>query len=340
MSDERNKMTPQELDELASAYIDGKGTAEEAALVESSPRLQALVEELRTVRDLVATPVAPPSDEVRDEMIFRALAHRAPVVSLEKARRRLRSMPPQAKVVLAAAVVAAIAMMGVTVFERANRDGGDTFASDDDSAAAPEMAGATVMDAPASALEPESEEPVEEAMMDFSASASDAAGKVAAPPDSGEAMMAREPAPALEGPESPEEEFVADGGPMEAPAEDSVEPEPAAAAETEVVSTSGEALSWYETEADLVAHVAVLAYEELAEASGTNRDDEAPPVDLMGCPLFRDEEIDLLTRFDAIVEGTEAQVSVYLDDGELRFTQTTPPPECELLNSHIFTNWP
>ena len=123
MSDERGEMTPRELDELASAYLDGEATAEEAALVESDPGLQALVEELRAIRDLVATPVEQPSDEVRDEMVAQALAHRAPVVSMEKARRRLRSIPPQARVILAAAaVVAVIAMVGVTVFERASDD--------------------------------------------------------------------------------------------------------------------------------------------------------------------------------------------------------------------------
>ena len=340
MSDERGEMTPWELDDLASAYLDGEATVEEDAFVESDPRLQALVEELQAVRDLVAIPVEPPSDEVRDQMVAQALTHRAPVVSLEKARRRLRSIPPRARVILAtAAVVAAFALVGVTVFERANRDGADTFASDDDSAAAPEAAGDTAMEALASAPEPESEAPAEEAMMDWSESASDDAGEAGAPAEPEEAIMADELAAVPERPDSSEEEFVADEGPMEAPAEDSAEAEPAAAAETEVMTTSEEALSWYETEADLVAHVVVLAH-ELAEASGTSRDDEPTPVDLMGCPLFPDEEFDLLTRFDAIVEGAEAQVSVYLDDGELRFTQTTPPPECELFNSHIITNWP
>ena len=336
MSDERGEMTPQELDELASAYLDGEATVEEAALVESDPGLQALVEELRAIGDLVATPVEQPSDEVRDEMVAQALAHRAPVVSLERARRRLRPISPQTRVILAAAaVVAVIAMVGVTVFERANRDGGDTFASDD-SGAAPEMVDEPAMEAPASALapEPESEsaESAEESLTDLSGASSADADEAAAPAEAAEPMMDEGPA---EAPAMPEEESASDE-----PMDDAAEAEPDMDYKpVEVTPHSGESPLAFDTEADLVIHVVRLA-DELTDAQGTGRADEATPIDLMNCPLFPDEGIELLTRFDAVVEGSEAQVSVYLGEDELRFTQTTPPPGCELFNSHTFTNWP
>ena len=93
MSDERGEMTPQGMDELASAYLDGDATPQEAAQVESDPRLQELVEELRAVRNLVGAPMEVPSDEVRDQMIAQALDRRAPVVPMKTARRRLRAIP-------------------------------------------------------------------------------------------------------------------------------------------------------------------------------------------------------------------------------------------------------
>lgn len=356
MSDERGEMTPRELDELASAYLDGEATTEEAALVVSDPRLQNLVEELRAVRDLVGTPVEPPSDEVRDLMVAQALAHQAPVVSLERARRRLRPISPQTRVILAAAaVVAVIAMVGVTVFQQADRDGGDNFTSVDsaaspadrdggdnfaseDSAASPEMADEPAMEAPAAALaaepEPESAESPEESPMDSSGPTSGDAEMADAPAEAGELLMSDEEAVAPASPESPEDEFSTDDL-----TDDSGEAAPAMADEPEDVPTSEKAPLVFDTEADLVIHVVLLA-DELTDAQGTGRVDEAIPIDLMGCPLFPDEGIELLTRFDAVVEETEAQVSVYLGDGDLRFTQTTPPPDCELFNAHTFTNWP
>ena len=44
---------PHDLDELASAHLDGATSPEEAALVDADPALQARVEELRAVRDAV-----------------------------------------------------------------------------------------------------------------------------------------------------------------------------------------------------------------------------------------------------------------------------------------------
>lgn len=331
MSDERPEMTPQELDELASAYLDGETTPEEAALVESDPRLQELVAELRAVRDLVATPVEPPSDEVRDQMIARALDQRAPVVSLEKARRRLRSIPPQARVILAAAaVVAAIAMVGVTVFEQIGDDNdGEQFA--DDSASAPDMADEPAMAVPESAPapEPESAEAAEEAPA--SPDSDDAADAFSAEAPA-EAMMDEEMAIDLA-------EAPMDDGPAsdEAPEEEG-EPEPMMADEPVVVPTSGEAPLVFETSADLATYAMELAGER-SDPQEIERIEEAVAIDLMGCPLFPDEGLELLARFDAVVGEIEVQVSVYLSDRDLQLTETSPPPGCELLNSHTFLDW-
>ena len=218
MSDERGEMTPRELDELASAYLVGEATAEETALVGSDPRLQDLVEDIRAVRDLVATPVDPPSDEVRDRMIAQALDHRAPVLSLERARRRLRAIPPQARVVLAAAaVVAAIAMVGVTLFEQADRDGGDPFASSDTAEDAPAMA-----EKPASAPVPEGAALVEESPLELAGPSYADADMADAPAEAAEPIMPEEEEAA---PESPE--MFADDSAGDEPLDDAAEAEPA-----------------------------------------------------------------------------------------------------------------
>ncbi len=336
MSDERGDLTPEQLDELASAYLDGEATAEEATLVESDPRLQELVEELRAVRNLVGAPVEVPSDEVRDQMIARALDHRAPVVSMETARRRLRAIPPQARVILAAAaVVAAIALVGVTIFERQ----GDEFA-DDDMASAPVVqadapADTEDMPLPAAAAEPESMEAAEESAASFD---SDDADDVFATEAPAEGMMEGEMAIELE--EAPMDDGdYAEEEPLEAPADEPDDGEVAMADEAaDIVPTSGEELLVFETASDLVDYMMLLT-EDLVDAQGTSRLDESTAIDLMGCPLFPDEGIELLSRFDAVVDEVEVQVSVYLDGDDLQLTETSPPTDCELLNSPTFLNW-
>ena len=336
MSDERGDLTPEQLDELASAYLDGEATAEEAALVESDPRLQELVEELRAVRNLVGAPVEVPSDEVRDQMIARALDHRAPVVSMETARRRLRAIPPQARVILAAAaVVAAIAAVGVTIFERQ----GDEFA-DDDMASAPVVladapADAEDMPLPAAAAESESMEAAEESA---ASPASDDAADVSASEAPAEAMMDEEVAVELA--EAPmDDEDYAEEEPLEALVEEPDDGEEAMAdVAADVAPTSGEELLVFETASDLADYMMLLA-EDLVDAQSASRFDESAAIGLMGCPLYPAEGIQLLSRFDAVVDEVEVQVSVYLSDNDLQLTETSPPPECELLNSHTFLNW-
>ena len=61
-------------DELVSAYLDGEATPAEIAEVEQNNALMARVEQLRSVRDAVAAPVAPMPAELRDQMIGAALA--------------------------------------------------------------------------------------------------------------------------------------------------------------------------------------------------------------------------------------------------------------------------
>ena len=331
MSDERGELTPLEMDELASAYLDGEATPEEAALVESDPRMQALVEELRAVRDLVAAPVEAPSDEVRDQMIAQALDHRAPVVSLDTARRRLRAIPPQARVILAAAaVVAAIALVGVTIFERQ----GDEFADDDSMASAPAMDDAPAdaepeAPAPVPAAEAESlEVPEQSAPMDDAPASAEESAAEAPVEEAGDEEMA------IELSEAP----MDDGDDSGQPVEDQGESEPMMADEPEVMSTSGEAALVFETSADLVDYTLILA-ETLIAAQDTEGLDEVADVDLMGCLLAPDENRELLARFDALVDETDVQVSVYLTETDLQLTETTPPPECELLNSHTFLHW-
>ena len=340
MSDERGEMTPQGMDELASAYLDGEATAQEAALVESDPRLQAAVEELRAIREIVATPVEPPSDEVRDQMIAQALDHRAPVVSLEKARRRLRAVPPQARVILAAAaVVAAIAVAGVTLFDQASRDGGEMLAND--SGPAPAMADEAPMDSTESAPAPEpaAEAPAmaEESSMDVAAPASDddmADAPAEVSEDAEEAMMADEPAE-LTSLESPDDESAA----ADMPSDDSGQAESAMDDEApETQPTSGDAVLVFDTAADLATFAREIA-QELSDLRSAGPTEEAAAIDLMGCPLFPDEDVELLTRFDAVVDEVEAQVSIYATESDLQLTETTPPPECELLNSHTFLDW-
>ncbi len=338
MNDERGHMTPQELDELASAYLDGEATAEEAVLVESDPPLQTLVEELRTVRDLVAEPAELPSDEVRDQMIARALDHRAPVVSLEKARHQLRTVAPQARVVLAAAaVVAAIAVVGVTIFQRQGSE-----LADDDMASAPAMADAPAdvepeAPAPVPAAEPESADLVEESLP-----AADAE-----PPQPDIAADAEPPQP--DDLTEPEEEAASEDHavaqreslfdePAESLSVELVEPQAMMADEAEVAPTSDGATLVFETTADLAAHAMQLA-EEQHDPVVIERLDEAAATDLMGCPLLLDDGLELLARFDAIVDGVETQVSVYLTVSDLQLAETTPPPECELLDSHSLLDW-
>lgn len=64
-----------ELDELASAIVDGEATAEERARMNADPELRARVAEFMLISEAVAEPVNRPSDADRDKAIAAALEH-------------------------------------------------------------------------------------------------------------------------------------------------------------------------------------------------------------------------------------------------------------------------
>ncbi len=73
-------MTEEELDLLASAYVDGEATSEEVALVEGDPELLARVAELRAVSEqLAATPT--PADALKQQHLAAALAEFSTVMA-------------------------------------------------------------------------------------------------------------------------------------------------------------------------------------------------------------------------------------------------------------------
>lgn len=324
MSDERNEMTQQELDELVSAYLDGEATAEEAALVSGDASLQARVEELRAVKALVAAPVDPPSEEVRDQMVAQALAQHTPVVSLEKARTRWRRPGPRTtRTLLAAAVIGVVAISVVSLSQQYGGSDDDAptmaVASDDsdDAAAAdspiPESS-AMGSDAPAMAEEP---------MM-----ADDGIG----PAEEMPAAPPTEDMPA----EAPEEEMAvtlveSSGGDdsaserVEAPMDDDA---------GELMAS--ESPDDFETPEDLREYATRLANDYVDRRS-------SPLGDLgddgIACPFHSYEGFEPIARFVATVEGTPKEVSVYTGDDQLLIAQTQTPPECEESRSHEVIEW-
>ncbi len=67
-------MTDDELDLLASAYLDGEATSEEVDMVERDPEAMARVEALRSISEQVAAPVTGPSAEVKEQHLAAALS--------------------------------------------------------------------------------------------------------------------------------------------------------------------------------------------------------------------------------------------------------------------------
>jgi hypothetical protein len=113
-----------QLDELASAYLDGELDAAERERVERDPALSDRVAELANVRAQVAAPVSPLAADRREAMIRSAVAALepgvvAPVVSISSrrpGRRILRVLAP---------VAAAAATIGAIAFIARDGDGGD-----------------------------------------------------------------------------------------------------------------------------------------------------------------------------------------------------------------------
>ncbi|WP_420639442.1 anti-sigma factor family protein [Candidatus Poriferisocius sp.] len=353
MSDDHGEMTPEERDELASAHLDGETTPAESARVSSDPDLQAVVEEFRSIKDLSAAPVEASLPElpaeVRDQMITRALDHRAPVESLGRARRRLRSVPTSARVVLAAAAaVIAVAVIGVTLIDRSDDDTGDTFASND---AAPSDTASSDAAMPASGesddagLLPRAESaeqtgPAEETMSADEATAEEPEeadeGFVPMYDDSDEAPASEEAPAAPDAPLEPMDEPAAPA-PVSGPdSPDGAPPSDADATEEEPLGDAAMVAEAsplvFDSAAELVDHLNQRA--QLAPETWRADGVEAPlAVDLLGCPGSPTSDLRLVERFPVVVEGSDGQASVYVGDGQLLVTYTTPPPDCDLLRS-------
>lgn len=132
----------QELDELASAHLDGLTTAEEAARVASDPALQARVAELARVRTAVAHVAPPVDDPEREAAIAAALdafdedRAAAAVVPIARGRRWAPS-----RALRYAAIAAAVVLAALVVPLLSNLDSGE-----DDQAATVEETGAAIGD--------------------------------------------------------------------------------------------------------------------------------------------------------------------------------------------------
>lgn len=154
MNDMTNDLTPEERDELASAYLDGEVTAQERAMVEADPDLLARVEQLRHAAQEVASPA---TEAGREEIIAEALKafkpEAEPAAQPEKlTSRQLRSRQREARAgvllelrerlrnrrlapILGAAAALAVVFLAITFFALTNEDTGDdsdaaSFATD------------------------------------------------------------------------------------------------------------------------------------------------------------------------------------------------------------------
>jgi len=82
-------MTDEELDLLASSFLDGEATPDEVAMIERDPNLAARVEELRVAQAAVRAPVPAPSMRLKEEQLTAALAafdaddRRSPVIAVD-----------------------------------------------------------------------------------------------------------------------------------------------------------------------------------------------------------------------------------------------------------------
>ena len=157
-------------DELVSAYLDGEATTAETAEVEQNDALMARVEQLRSVRDALAAPVAPMPAERREQMISAALA----VADAENAQRReARIVPVQRRretllAVAAAAILLAAVVSAGLIASRGDDESAEMAATAGDSAemaAAPAEAADAGTAADEAAPMPEEEPMAEEAAM-------------------------------------------------------------------------------------------------------------------------------------------------------------------------------
>lgn len=182
MSDEERRE-----DELVSAYLDGEATPAEIAEVERDDALLARVEQLRSVRDAVAAPVAPMPAELKDQMIGAALA----AADAGNPRRRAARIVPfhrrhQTRLAVAAAVILLAAVVSAGLIASRGGDDADMAAeapaaemADAGSSAAdvavPGEAESTAMPTTTAYVEMAEEEPMAELDIDTAAMAADKA---------------------------------------------------------------------------------------------------------------------------------------------------------------------
>lgn len=154
-------------DELVSAYLDGEATPAEIAEVEQNEALRARIEQLRSVRDAVAAPVAPMPAERREQMISAALAESD---SENTQRREARIVPVHRRretllAVAAAAILLAAVVSAGLIASRGGDESADMAAAPTESADAGPAAADTAATAEAAAPMPEEEPMAEEAAM-------------------------------------------------------------------------------------------------------------------------------------------------------------------------------
>jgi hypothetical protein len=138
---------PHDLDELASAHLDGATTADEAARIAADPALQARVEALRAVRSALRAPAAEPPEDAREAAIAAALAAYddddgqaagGPDRSVVTPLPPRRGLSPTAIRVVGAAAVVALLALAVPLLLRS--------ADDDDTATSFEATGEAISD--------------------------------------------------------------------------------------------------------------------------------------------------------------------------------------------------
>lgn len=122
-----------QMDDIASAHLDGLTTPAEAARVRSDPELAARVERLRQVREAVGAPDLQPIDGARRDAAIaaavRAFEAPAPVTSLQRTGRRATSRRTLAAVGVAAAI--ALVALVVPFLDRLDSDSADQSRSEE-----------------------------------------------------------------------------------------------------------------------------------------------------------------------------------------------------------------
>ena len=246
-------------DELVSAYLDGEATPAEVAEVEQNDTLLARVEQLRSVRDAVAAPVAPMPADRREQMIDAALAA-ADAENTQRREARIVPVHRRRETLLAVAAVAILLAAVVSAGLIASR-GSDRSA---------EMAAAPTESAEMAAAPTESAD-AGPAAEDTAAAAEEAAPMPEEEPMAEEAAMATTTTAAYV--ETAEEEPMAES---EAAMDAAEVADEAATAEPEAAMAAAEAESAMEATAEGTADAPTVSADEAdPEDEGRRSTDEA-----------------------------------------------------------------